>query len=231
MLCHLQISAEGIHELRLARRSAGGLEEIRRAHHYAQAFADVTVGLGALRSFLQVTLPARDMTLTQAADGILEVRGETGGLVTCFTTDRDAANAENGPDLLGLDHPLVADVLAAYRATPPENIGVAVAGDDAATRGVLTCWLVNARMPKGEHRAFLQPIAIREDGQRMATWERRLDALLHHMAAPSHWTEAERLARLRGQIEPALDRELGQRGVLNGDGAYTAELIAWIELV
>jgi hypothetical protein len=51
------------------------------------------------------------------------------------------------------------------------------------------------------------------------------------MAAPSRWTEAERLARLRDQIEPALDRELSQRGVLNGDGAYTAELIAWIELV
>jgi hypothetical protein len=41
-----------------------------------------------------------------------------GALVTRFTTDRDAANAENGTDLLGLDHPLVADLLAAHRATP-----------------------------------------------------------------------------------------------------------------
>ncbi len=194
-------------------------------------FADVTAGLGALQAFLQETLPTRGMTLTERADGILEVRGETSASVTLFTIDRDAANAENGPDLLGLDHPLIADLLATHRATPPENIGLAVAGSDATMRGVLTCWLVNARMPKGEQRVFLQPIAVRDDGQRMPPWERQLDHQLHGMAAPSRWTETERLTRLRDQIEPALDRELGHRGVLNGDGAYTAELIAWIELV
>jgi superfamily II DNA or RNA helicase len=194
-------------------------------------FADVAAGLGALRAFLQATLPGRGMTLTNGAGGLLEVRDETGMLVTRFTTDRDAANAENGPDLLGLDHPLVAELLAAHRATQPENIGLSVRGGDATTSGVMTCWLVNARMPKGEQRVFLQPIAIRDDGQRMPSWERQLDRQLHGMTAPSHRSEAERLARLHDQIEPALDRELGQRGVLNGDGAYSAELIAWIELV
>jgi hypothetical protein len=39
------------------------------------------------------------------------------------------------------------------------------------------------------------------------------------------------LSHLRDEIEPALDRELRQKGVLNGNGAYTAELIAWVELV
>jgi hypothetical protein len=173
----------------------------------------------------------RGMTLTEAANCVLEVRGETGAILTRFTTNRDAANAENSPDLLGLDHPLVADLLSAHRNTPPENIGVAVAGGDAATHGVITCWLVNARMLKGAQRVFLQPIAIREDGQRMPPWERQLDRHLQGVAKASHWTEGERLDRLREQIEPALDRELDQRGVLSGDGAYTAELIAWIELV
>jgi superfamily II DNA or RNA helicase len=194
-------------------------------------FADVTAGLGALRTFLQATLPTRGMTLTEGADGMLEVRGETGAPAIRFTTDRDAANTENGPDLLGLDHPLVADLLAAHRATPPENIGLAVASADATTRGIITCWLVNARMPKGEQRVFLQPIAVRDDGQRMPLWERQLDHHLRGMAASPRWTEAERLACLRNQIEPALDRELSQRGVLNDDGAYTSELISWIELV
>jgi SNF2 family DNA or RNA helicase len=194
-------------------------------------FADVTADLGALRTFLQATLPTRGMALTEGVDGMFEVRGETGATVTRFTTDRAAANAEGGPDLLGLDHPLVADLLAAHRAIPPENIGLAVASGDSTMRGVMTCWQVNARMPKGEQRVFLQPIAIRDDGQRMPPWERQLNHHLHGMAAPSRWTETERLTRLRDQIEPALDRELGQRGVLNGDGAYTAELIAWIELV
>jgi SNF2-related domain/Helicase conserved C-terminal domain len=194
-------------------------------------FADVTAGLDALRAFLQATLPARGMILTEIGDGLLEVRAKTGALVTRFTTDRDDANAENGPDLLGLDHPLVTDLLAVHRATPPENIGLAVATGDATTRGVITCWLINARMPKGEQRVFLQPIAIRDDGQRMPPWERQLDRHLHGIAAPSHWSEGERLARLRDQIEPALGRELGQRGVLNGEGAYTAELVAWVELV
>jgi len=194
-------------------------------------FADVTAGLGALRAFLQTTLPARGMTLTEIANGVLEVRSEAGAVVTRFTTDREAANSENSPDLLGLDHPLVADLLAAHRATPPENIGLAVAGGDATTHGVITCWLINARMPKGEQRVFLQPIAIRNDGQRMPPWERQLDRHLAGKVSSSRWTEVERLARLRDQIEPALDRELDQRGVLSGDGAYTAELIAWVELV
>jgi hypothetical protein len=37
------------------------------------------------------------------------------------------------------------------------------------------------------------------------------------------------MARLHEQIEPALDRELWYRGVLSGDGAYTAELVTWAE--
>jgi SNF2 family DNA or RNA helicase len=192
--------------------------------------ANVNAGLGALREFLQVTLPMRGMRLSEAANGVLEVRSETGAVVTRFTTDRDAANAENGPDLLGLDHPLVAELLLAYRDTSPEDIAVSVTSGEAKTQGVITCWLINARMPKGEQRVFLQPIAVRDDGQRMQPWERQLDRYLQGVSTASHWTEAERLDRLREQIEPALDRELDQRGVLSGDGAYTAELIAWVEL-
>jgi hypothetical protein len=109
-------------------------------------------------------------------------------------------------------HPLVADLLAAHRAIPPENIGLAVASGNATRRGVITCWLVNARMPKGEQRVFLQPIAIRDDGRRMPPWERQLDQHLHGMAAPPRWTEAQRLACLRDQIEPALDRETQPEG-------------------
>ncbi len=193
-------------------------------------FADVTAGLGALRAFLQVTLPARGMTLIESTGGLFEVRNESGGIVTRFTIDRDAANTEGGPDLLGLDHPIVADLLAVHRAMPPESIGLAVESGKATARGILTCWLVNARMPKGEQRVFLQPIAVRDDGQRMPLWERQLDHYLHRIPTTSSLGEAERFSRLHDHIEPALGRELGQRGVLNGDGAYTAELVSWVEL-
>jgi hypothetical protein len=37
-----------------------------------------------LRTFIQATLPARGMTLTEGADGMVEVRGETGAPVTRF---------------------------------------------------------------------------------------------------------------------------------------------------
>jgi superfamily II DNA or RNA helicase len=194
-------------------------------------FADVTAGLSALRAFLQATLPARGMSLTETANEILEVRGKAGDVVVRFTTDRDAANEENGPDLLGLDHPLVAELLEVHRATAPENIGLAVTGDDAATHGVVTCWLISARMPKGEQRVFVQSIAVRNDGQRMPPWERQLDRHLARKVASSRWTEQQRLTHLHDEVEPALDRELAQRGVLSGDGAYTAELVAWVELV
>jgi superfamily II DNA or RNA helicase len=194
-------------------------------------FADVTAGLSALRAFLQATLPARGMSLTETANDILEVRGKAGDVVVRFTTDRDAANEENGPDLLGLDHPLVVELLEVHRATAPENIGLAVTGDDAATHGVVTCWLISARMPKGEQRVFVQSIAVRNDGQRMPSWERQLDHHLARKVASSRWTEQQRLTHLHDEVEPALDRELAQRGVLSGDGAYTAELVAWVELV
>lgn len=193
-------------------------------------FADVTAGMGELRSFLQAALPARRMMLAEASDGTLEVRTSDGTLVSRFTTDRNRANAENGPDLLGLDHPLVADLLAVSRGTAPEQIGVAVESGDPAMHGVLTCWLVDARMPKGEQRVFLQIIAIRDDGQRISSWERQLDRCLHAPVTASRWTEAGRLTCLHEQIEPALERELSQKGVLNGEGAYTAELVAWVEL-
>ncbi len=193
--------------------------------------ADISDGLGALREFLQVTLPMRGMTISQKSNSVLEVRNENGTVVTCLTTDRSEAILEDGPDLLGLDHPLIAELISFHRNTPPEDIGVSIGSGDPATQGVITCWLINARMPKGEQRIFVQAIAIRADGQRMPPWERQIDKFFRGVTDASTWNEEQRLSRLREQIEPALDRELAQKGVLGGEGAYTAELVTWMELV
>jgi len=43
-----------------------------------------------------------------------------------FTLSRDAATSHDDMELMGLDHAVVQDELARWRAVPPEELGIAV---------------------------------------------------------------------------------------------------------
>jgi hypothetical protein len=124
---------------------------------------------------------------------------------------------------------VVQDELVRWRNLPPEDIGIAVAGDfDAPV--LLSFWLVESSKDNGERYVSVQPIAVKQDGTRIPAVERQAD---HYLQAPSispRLPVNERLELFTQLVEPALQRELKHRGTASGEGSYSAELIGYVEI-
>jgi superfamily II DNA or RNA helicase len=193
-------------------------------------FSDVSEGLNRLVRFLTAALEARRQRVVRVDDATYDIFTEQGERRARFSLDRDAANGRDDLDLLGLDHPLVQEELGRWRSTPPEQLGVAVSGQ--MNDPVLLCfWLVEVLERGGERRTYMQPIALKRDGARSPAIERQGEKFLHAAGATPRFTSAERVELFKRFVEPALERELNQKGATDGGGSYSAELIGLAEIV
>ncbi len=191
-------------------------------------FADVSVGLGRLRDFLNVALQDRGQRLEPLGDHLFELRDSNNSPLGRFTDDRDKATSTEGLGLIGLDHPIVEDALGRARAIPPEELGTSVKTDDGM-RGIASWWLVEAATQKGERRSFVLPLVLREDETRIPQAERSSDRFFSLPPATATMIPESRLEMLHRTIEPTLQRELRHRGVITDEGSYTTEMLTWIE--
>jgi hypothetical protein len=131
---------------------------------------------------------------------------------------------------MGLDHELVQEELGRWRSVPPEEIGIAVAGEvDAPV--MLSLWMVEASAGNGERRVVVQPIAVKQDGTRVPGIERQCERYLQALASKPSFVPEQRLALFASAVEPTLQREVKHKGAANGDGSYSAELIGYVEIV
>ncbi len=192
-------------------------------------FADVSAGVDRLVRFLRMDLEAQGHRLEKLGEAVYTVRDAAGAEVVRLTTDRDRAREEENLDLLGLDHPLVQDALARRKDVPPEELGFAVSGQGGPA--VLAWWLVETQGRTGEMRSLVLPLAVDPQGHRAPRLERFGDAVFSWPPAPPRLTPADRECLLHEHLEPALQRELLQRGVVPDSGGYSSRLIGWVEVV
>lgn len=204
-------------------------------------FADVQPGLDRVLCFLRVALEAEGRRITTRDDGTYVVTDGDAAIECRFTLNREAARGRPGLDLLGLDHPLVQAAIRRWQELAPERIGYAVAGsgrsegsggsDGSDSSGVLTWWLVETRGPSGEHRAWVLPLAVGEDGRRQARLERAGTGIFDRRGYRDGGSSpAARRKLLHEQIEPMLERELRHRQIVPEGGSYAAKLIGWVEV-
>ena len=191
--------------------------------------SDVTSMMGRLQKFLVAAVADRGWTLRVVDDTKVELQGSEIGLVR-MTLDRDTANATEGLALLGLDHPLVQTELSRWQALEPEQVGVAVRAE-VETVSILTIWRVVVSSQGGQRKTVLQPIAVRPDGARLPSVERRIESVMHGEPANPTWSTDERRQVFERTVEAALQRELRQRALTGEHGGYSAELIVCAELV
>jgi hypothetical protein len=192
-------------------------------------FSDVRGSLNRLREFLNIALAERGQRLVPAGDGLYDLRDDNGSTLTRFTDNREkAANAEN-LELLGLDHPLVAECLARSLAIPPEQLGAAVKTANSES-AIVSWWHVEVINRQGEKRTLLQTLAVRPDGVRQPQIERTADTIFQSEPAPSNLDPTQRISLLHEVVEPTLQRELRHRGVLTDEGSLSAELIGWVDM-
>ena len=193
-------------------------------------FSDVSSSMDRLVRFMSAAVADRQQRM-------VKVDGETYDLVTVngarrarFTLNRDTATSSDDVELMGLDHPLVQEELGRWRSVPPEELGIAVAGD-VEEPVLLSFWMVEASAGNGERRVVMQPIAVKQDGTRVPAVERQCE---HYLQAPTttpNFSPEQRLELFSRAVEPTLQRELKHKGAANGNGSYSAELIGYVEIV
>ena len=191
-------------------------------------FANVDAGFDRVVHFLCAAMVENDRQVKWFDKRTFGILSQDGKSKVTFTTDRELARAEEGLELMGLDHPLMLKALTRWQGLVPETIGVAVGGDDGPA--VVSWWLIHTQGRNGEHRAFVQPLAVGHDGKRIPKLEREgIDLLKRHPGQSSLSTE-QRQQLLHNSLEPMIQRELNHRGLVPENGGYSSKLIGWVEV-
>ncbi|MBX3097235.1 MAG: hypothetical protein KF812_10265 [Fimbriimonadaceae bacterium] len=128
--------------------------------------------------------------------------------------------------MLGLDHSLVAEEFSRWRALPPSEIGVSVAGDSS---GIITVWRVEGEGLKGQHKTVLLTLAVDDNKLRSPKLECSVESALTSQPIPSSFNLEDRRTILHETIEPMLQRDLTHSGLVTERGGYSATLVVWIE--
>lgn len=193
-------------------------------------FADVSSSLDRLVRFFAAAVADRQQKLIKIDSETYDLVSAEGARRTRFTLSRDAATSHDDLVLMGLDHPLVQEELGRWRSLPPEEIGIAVAGDmDAPV--LLALWMVEASASNGDRRIVIQPIAVRQDGTRVPAVERQCERYFQAPPGSSKLPAEDHLELFARVVEPTLQRDLRHKGAASGDGSYSAELIGYLEIL
>lgn len=193
-------------------------------------FSDVSSSLDRLVRFFASAVSSRQKKLIKIDDETYDLVADDGARRSRFTLNRDTATNHDDLELMGLDHPLVQEELGRWRSLPPEQVGISVTGD-LGSSVLLSLWMVEASSGAGgERRVVVQPIAVRQDGTRVPAAERQCERYLQADACTPAISASKRLELFARFVEPTLQRELKHKGAANGDGSYSAELIAYVEI-
>lgn len=193
-------------------------------------FSDVSSSLDRLVRFLSAAVADRQQRLVKIDDETYDLVMVDGACWAQFTLSRDTATSGDDMDLMGLDHPLVQEEIGRWRSLPPEEIGIAVAGDVEETV-LLSFWMVEASTGNGDRRVVVQPIAVKQDGTRVPAVERQSEHYLQALTTTPNFSPKQRLDIFSRAVELTLQRELKHKGAANGDASYSADLIGYVEIV
>ena len=149
-----------------------------------------------------------------------------------ITTDRDAAKDDENLSLLGLEHPLVKQLLdddrqlesgqRAFTASPPEQV------DD---KGVLTIWHVALQDASQRSLQKVIPLGLGDHGQRSKSIELLVNSLGRLRPGAESAFNADKRTELVSTVIPEmLRRDLAHKGMLSDSVTLNWRLLAWIEI-
>jgi SNF2 family DNA or RNA helicase len=184
-------------------------------------FADTKAAMGSLLYFFKTALEHTGKQLIPCGEDLYCL--ENGQRIT---TDRDKALNDEKLELLGLDTPLVEQLLEQYKHLPPERLGVSVRSPDSSS-GILSLWYITIRGKSNEVHFHLIPLAVDEHDNRLPSWEHSVERFFQCQPVQKHLDNSAVI--LRKHIEPMVQRELIHRGLLDETLGYKAVLVGWIE--
>jgi len=191
-------------------------------------FSDLESSLARLVRFLTAAMEESGHRVRAIESSVYEIEFADGRKLK-FTTDREIGKDRQDSELIGLDHPLVQEILDRYKRVPAEAIGVAVEADRTSD-AVVSLWFVESHGKAGERKGNVQAVAVDLAGQRLPHLERAVETVFQHAPAESTLSLDARLAVLKRELEPMLYRDLEHRGVVTEGMGFSSELIGWIEV-
>ncbi len=195
-------------------------------------FADIDESKARIRTFLEASQRATGGALVRVDDERFKLQGDGEGQDSPpFTLDRELAQADETVELMGLDHPLMKNLMRQWRDLPAEELATAVACSAFPNGVTLTLWQVQVFGQGLESSKHVLPIAIDSEGQRVPAVEKQYHEAFKGQPGKPQVEAASREKVLHDHIEPALQRELRHRGLMKSDGGYSSELLCWIELL
>ncbi|MCP3685977.1 MAG: DEAD/DEAH box helicase [bacterium] len=192
-------------------------------------FSDIEESQKRLSNFLRIALEQQGGGIRSLENGRFSIATSNGKLERNGTMNRELARADDTIDLIGIDHPMVNDLLNRWRTVSPDNIGTSVS-DGQEKQCSLSIWLVKEHVKESEQRTHLVPLAVDSKGQRVPLIEKQHTELFQRPPTRSVMSMEERIRLLKSIIEPMLQRELQHRGIASETGGYSVELISWVEV-
>ncbi len=188
--------------------------------------------MNRLLAFVRDWASAAGGTIREASKGTYEYAGPTGERHS-FTTSREHAKEDDDLGLLGLEHPLVRQLLSQSRNLIASER--AITGRSYRLGGkpmAISIWRVEVHGPSGYYRQAIVPLAVDASGHRLST----ADAVLTHLrelepAMGSEFNAPTRERLVNSMLPEMLRREVEHRGLLREDASLATRLIGWIEIV
>ncbi len=145
-----------------------------------------------------------------------------------FTTDRDLAMKEDKLNLVGLEHPIIRELMLHYKSLDNTSRAVVGAIDGVASSGLLSIWLVKTESKDSQFNRHIISIAITEDGDR-APWLEKLGERLLGLKGSRNgdFDKWQSLASSNKQnIREILHRDLQYSGMMEENMTYASKLLA-----
>jgi hypothetical protein len=194
-------------------------------------FDDGGAGMNRLLAFVRDSAQALGAETRQAEDGIHKVTLPNGES-HLFTTNRNTAKDNDDLGLLGLEHPLIRQMLDASRSLLPRERAIMCRSERFASKpSVLSVWRVEIHGPSGYFRQSIIPLAVDAEGHRLPMGDAMLAGLREVQPALDAVLDRPMRDELVGSTLPEmLRREVEHRGLLREDCSLEMHLIGWAEL-
>ena len=190
-----------------------------------QKFDDRGEGMRRLVSFVQRAAALFGSQFVFAGDGRY-VLIDTDKTETQFTTDRDEALREENLELLGLEHPLVTQLMERCRQLEPEQRFVsAIADAELPSAGLSTAWKVVLHADGGKLEQRVIRLGFDWNGDRSLAIERLIGPLQTLKPHDSHGNPPREAAPLAPSFRDAVHRELKHAGLLADGTSYSTMLL------
>jgi len=191
-----------------------------------QKFDDAGRGMGRLISFVNRATRIEGQEFRQDDEAGWTLRRPDLPPVK-FTSDRDRALQDETVELLGLEHPVIIQLMISCMGL--QETGRALCGkmEGLPAGGVLTFWKIHTHANDGRSANYIVRIGTNENGERAPWLERLDDKLLGVTPADADRVAAYRTiaAKSKARAQELLHRELIYSGKTDDKMSYSATLL------